>query len=86
MEGKQQIINQSLSDFKKGFLQSMAAETEESMLDMYHLHLTESEKSELMKELKSLGEKWHQKIKGRETTEEKNLFGVVLSVYKKEFE
>ena len=56
------------------------------MLDMYHLHLTESEKSELMKELKSLGEKWHQKIKDRETTKEKNLYGVVLSVYKKESE
>jgi predicted ArsR family transcriptional regulator len=86
LEGKQQIVNQTLSDFKKGFLQSMTAQAEESMLDMYNLHLTEPEKSELMKELKSLGEKWHQKIKGRETIEEKNLYGVVLSVYKKESE
>jgi predicted ArsR family transcriptional regulator len=85
LEGKQKIINQTLSEFKKGFLQAMAAEAENSMLDVYHLQLTASEKAELTKELKSLGEKWHQKVKERETEEKKEQYEIILSVYRKEF-
>ncbi|MED1203307.1 ArsR/SmtB family transcription factor [Heyndrickxia acidicola] len=84
LEGKQKIINQTLTEFRKGFLQAMAEEAENSMLDVYHLHLTASEKEELTKEIKSLGEKWHQKVKERETDEMKSQYEIVLSVYKKE--
>jgi hypothetical protein len=62
----------------------MAEEAENSMLDVYHLQLTASEKEELTKEIKSLGEKWHQKVKERETEEMKSQYEIVLSVYKKE--
>ena len=40
MEGKQQIINQTLSDFKKGFLQSMAAENGNGRKYARHVPLT----------------------------------------------
>lgn len=82
IEGKQQIINHTLTVFKKQFIEAFKDDLDESLLQVMNLDLSKEDKDELINDLKELSAKWVQKSnkeKGR-----KNTYGMVLSVFPKE--
>ncbi|MBS4172930.1 helix-turn-helix domain-containing protein [Bacillus sp. FJAT-49736] len=81
IDGRQQIVDRTLSDMKKQLLQSIN-QNNTNVFRTLHLHLNQNEKEELEKELISIMEKWEKRIKEREPKGEKG-YGVLVSMFAK---
>jgi predicted ArsR family transcriptional regulator len=81
-KGKQEIVDQTLTDIKKQILQSFDNPSEQGLLRSLNLHLHPAEKEELASELSALMERWELRIKDREPKGE-NLYGILISMFAK---
>ncbi|MGV3466517.1 MAG: ArsR/SmtB family transcription factor [Heyndrickxia sp.] len=81
-DGKQQIVDKTISDMKKQLLQSLESQTNHSLFRTLNLHLHPEEKQELETELITLMEKWEKRIKQREPKGEKN-YGILVTLFAK---
>lgn len=81
-EGKQQIVDKTISDMKKQLLESFDHHPDHSLFRSLNLHLNLTEKQELETELITLMEKWEKRIKSREPKGDKN-YGIFISMFAK---